>query len=158
MNVETLPVTCQALIPESYRDDMGHMNVMWYTHLYDQATVRLFELIGMDRRYFDTNHTGAFALKQHSHRSIYGDDGMVRKEAQIVWKYWAFGWQRADAHKRRIANPAVENGNECESVDCAVSELLKTAISWASDFRWASSSALRAASSEAKPAGVKVPL
>jgi acyl-CoA thioester hydrolase len=66
MNLEPLPVTHQAVIPESYRDDMGHVNVTWYTYMFDQATVRLFELFGMDRRYYDANHAGSFALTQHT--------------------------------------------------------------------------------------------
>ena len=31
MNLESLHVRHKAVIPESYRDDMGHVNVTWYT-------------------------------------------------------------------------------------------------------------------------------
>lgn len=64
MNLSVLPVTHQATIPESYLDLMGHMNVMWYTHLFGQATVGLFKLMGMDRAYFQNFQSGSFALSQ----------------------------------------------------------------------------------------------
>ena len=60
-----LPLMHQATIPEEWLDDMGHMNVMWYTHLFSQATVELFHILGLDRNYFETNHRGAFALENH---------------------------------------------------------------------------------------------
>ena len=64
MNLDPLPITCQATIPESYLDSMGHMNVMWYTHLFGKATCGLFKLAGMDRQYFQQHHAGSFALAQ----------------------------------------------------------------------------------------------
>jgi acyl-CoA thioester hydrolase len=65
MNLLPLPITHEATIPESYLDSMGHMNVMWYTHLFGCATVGLFKLVGMDRNYFQSNQMGSFALAQH---------------------------------------------------------------------------------------------
>src|SRR5262249_55790113 len=54
------------VIPEAYLDEMGHMNVMWYTHLFSEATGGLFERIGLDRAYFEANQAGTFALEQHT--------------------------------------------------------------------------------------------
>jgi acyl-CoA thioester hydrolase len=65
MDLTPLPITHEATIPESYLDMMGHMNVMWYTHLFGCATVGLFKLVGMDRDYFQSNQMGSFALAQH---------------------------------------------------------------------------------------------
>lgn len=65
MDLTALPITHRAVIPDSYRDDMGHMNVMWYTYLFDRATVALFGLFGMDRAHLETNRAGCFALTQH---------------------------------------------------------------------------------------------
>ncbi len=65
MDLTTLPITHQATIPESYLDMMGHMNVMWYTHLFAQATGGVFQLLGMNREYFTTRYAGCFALTQH---------------------------------------------------------------------------------------------
>jgi len=64
MDLSTLPITHQSIIPESYRDVMGHMNVMWYTHLFSIATVELFKLYGLSREYFQDRRAGMFALKQ----------------------------------------------------------------------------------------------
>jgi acyl-CoA thioester hydrolase len=64
MNFMQLPIIHQATIPESYLDDMGHMNVMWYTYLFGQSTGGLFELIGLTDQYFQSNNAGSFALEQ----------------------------------------------------------------------------------------------
>jgi acyl-CoA thioester hydrolase len=65
MDLTGLPITYEATIPESYLDMMGHMNVMWYTHLFAQATGELFRLMGMDRAYFQEYRSGSFALAQY---------------------------------------------------------------------------------------------
>ena len=36
-DVRQLPVTHRQTIPEEYLDVMGHMNVMWYTHLFGEG-------------------------------------------------------------------------------------------------------------------------
>jgi len=64
-DLSALPIAHQAEIPDSYLDDMGHMNVMWYTHLFSCATIEFLEHIGMDRAYFTENHSGAFALEAY---------------------------------------------------------------------------------------------
>ncbi len=64
-DVRPLPLTHQATIPEDYLDSMGHMNVMWYTHLFAHAMGGMFKQIGMNRDYFVSNHAGSFALKQY---------------------------------------------------------------------------------------------
>src|SRR6059058_4877409 len=65
MDLTTLPITHRAVIPEAYIDEMGHMNVMWYTHLFTQAAWGLFQMVGLNEQYFSANHTGSFALAQH---------------------------------------------------------------------------------------------
>jgi acyl-CoA thioester hydrolase len=65
MDLTELPITYRAVIPEAYLDEMGHMNVMWYTHLFSQATGSLFDLFGFNRAYFEANQAGAFALEIH---------------------------------------------------------------------------------------------
>ena len=64
-DIQQLPLTHQATIPEDYLDSMGHMNVMWYTHLFAHAMGGIFKRIGMDRDYFVKNQSGSFALKQY---------------------------------------------------------------------------------------------
>lgn len=65
MNLTALPATYQATIPPEYRDEMGHMNVMWYAHLADRATFSFFKSFGYDEAYFRDYHAGAFALVTH---------------------------------------------------------------------------------------------
>ena len=64
-DLKDLPVTHEAVIPENYLDDMGHVNVMWYTHLFSCGTVKLFELHGMNDEYFIQRNAGSFALEAH---------------------------------------------------------------------------------------------
>lgn len=65
MNLLELPITARAEIPTSYLDEMGHMNVMWYTHLFSRAVWGLFEAIGFTHEYMKTNRAGSFALELH---------------------------------------------------------------------------------------------
>lgn len=65
MNLLDLPITAQAEIPTSYLDEMGHMNVMWYTHLFSRAVWGLFQRIGFTHDYMPANHAGSFALELH---------------------------------------------------------------------------------------------
>ncbi len=65
LDLSSLPVTHEATIPVNYLDEMGHMNVMWYTHLFDTAVYGLFRIIGLDFEYMKTNNAGGFALETH---------------------------------------------------------------------------------------------
>jgi acyl-CoA thioester hydrolase len=65
MDLTALPITHRATIPEAYLDEMGHMNVMWYTHLFSQGAWAFFQMVGLTRDYFTANHAGSFALAQH---------------------------------------------------------------------------------------------
>ena len=48
-DVESLPLTYEQIIPEDYMDLMNHMNVMWYTHLFSMAIMKVFGIIGLTR-------------------------------------------------------------------------------------------------------------
>lgn len=65
MDFSTLPITYQATIPSDYLDDMGHMNVMWYTHLFDKGVYGAFELMGLNLEYMQAHNSGGFALESH---------------------------------------------------------------------------------------------
>jgi acyl-CoA thioester hydrolase len=65
MDLTALPITHRAVIPDDYLDEMGHMNVMWYTHLFSLGAWGLFQMVGLTRAYFEANHAGSFALAQH---------------------------------------------------------------------------------------------
>lgn len=64
-DVSVLPRTYGEVIPVSYLDRMGHMNVMWYTHLFGAAVRDFYDLIGLTDRYMRDNHVGVFALEAH---------------------------------------------------------------------------------------------
>ncbi len=65
IDLSSLPVTHQAVIPVSYLDMMGHMNVAWYTHLFGEATLEFYDQFGLNRAYMQANETGVFALEAH---------------------------------------------------------------------------------------------
>ncbi|MCS6866154.1 MAG: thioesterase family protein [Gemmataceae bacterium] len=65
LDLAALPLTHRAVVPAAYLDDMGHMNVMWYTHLFSGGTGGLYELIGLTRAYWAAHQAGSFALEQH---------------------------------------------------------------------------------------------
>jgi acyl-CoA thioester hydrolase len=44
---------------------MGHMNVQYYVHLFDQATWVLFDRVGLSASYFSATGRGMAALEQH---------------------------------------------------------------------------------------------
>jgi acyl-CoA thioesterase FadM len=63
--LDALPVTHRAVVPESYLDEMGHMNVMWYTHLFSTAVGGLWDRLGLTDAYFAANRAGTFLLESH---------------------------------------------------------------------------------------------
>jgi acyl-CoA thioester hydrolase len=65
LDLEGLPITYRQEIPENYRDEMGHMNVMWYTHLFSQAFDLFADAWGFNPPYCLANQAGSFALETH---------------------------------------------------------------------------------------------
>lgn len=64
-DLAALPMTFRASIPDSYLDEMGHMNVMWYTHLFSQGIRGLFDQVGLTLEYYQSQQAGTFALEGH---------------------------------------------------------------------------------------------
>jgi acyl-CoA thioester hydrolase len=60
-----LPVTHEATIGVDYLDVMGHMNVVWYLHLFNRATLGLTKQLGFDINYMKKTGSGSFALEGH---------------------------------------------------------------------------------------------
>ncbi len=65
MDFSSLPITHQDTISEDYIDFLGHMNVMWYTHLFDEAVYEFWGMFGCGRDYHNSSSMGSFALEQH---------------------------------------------------------------------------------------------
>lgn len=63
--VQQLPKTHTADIPEEFLDAMGHMNVMWYTHLFGISLGGLLQQIGMPWSKMAETKGGTFALETH---------------------------------------------------------------------------------------------
>lgn len=62
-----LPQVYRVVIPERYRDMMGHMNIRWYLELYDEAGVYLFNEIGLTEQHYRDHGSGGFDLEHHIH-------------------------------------------------------------------------------------------
>src|ERR1700680_291598 len=63
----------------------GHMNLAYYTVLFDYATDALFDAIGIGRLYKDTTNLGTFAVETHNlyeRELLVGD--RVRVTTQIL--------------------------------------------------------------------------
>ncbi|MCE9605702.1 MAG: thioesterase family protein [Planctomycetia bacterium] len=65
MNLNDLPITGRGEVLPDWIDEMGHMNVMWYTHLFSRAVFGFFDLFGFTPEYMQTHAAGSFALELH---------------------------------------------------------------------------------------------
>ncbi len=63
--ISALPVMHRVTIPADYMDIMGHMNIMYYIHVFDRGAWGLFGSLGLNQTHIDTRRGGMFALKQH---------------------------------------------------------------------------------------------
>jgi len=60
-----LPILATTVVPVDWIDFMGHMNVMWYTHLFGRGVLDFFNTVGLTYSYFAENNAGSFVLEQH---------------------------------------------------------------------------------------------
>jgi acyl-CoA thioester hydrolase len=60
----TLLLTARGVVRPSHCDHMGHMNVMWYTARFDEATWHLFQEIGITPSYMRENLRGMAGVQQ----------------------------------------------------------------------------------------------
>ncbi len=67
IDLSRLPKTFSMTIPEKFRDEMGHMNVTWYTHLFSEAMGGLMTYLGLSADYIKTELIGGVALEAHIH-------------------------------------------------------------------------------------------
>jgi len=59
-------ITARSVVYPWQCDHMGHMNVMWYTGKFDEATWQLMSHIGLTPSYLRTNHRGLAAVHQET--------------------------------------------------------------------------------------------
>lgn len=67
IDFSALPRTYELVIPEKFLDQMGHMNVAWYTHLFSQAMGGILGLVGLSLEFIETEKIGGAALEGHIH-------------------------------------------------------------------------------------------
>ena len=65
MKADELPITYRGAVYPWHCDQMGHMNVMWYTGKFDEATWHLLSLFGCTSSYMRKNNRGMVAVDQH---------------------------------------------------------------------------------------------
>jgi len=61
----SLPAFHRAVIPPTYKDRNGHMNVRWYLALYDGAGDAMYPRLGLTADYFAASGAGGFDLEHH---------------------------------------------------------------------------------------------
>lgn len=60
-----LAITYRGVVYPAQCDHMGHMNVMWYTGKFDEASWNVFAAIGIDSAYVRDRQHGMAGLEQH---------------------------------------------------------------------------------------------
>lgn len=66
MDFSTLPTTHQQIIPEDYLDFLGHMNIMYYTHLIDRANFGFFDRLDFGKEYHTQSGFASFGIEEHT--------------------------------------------------------------------------------------------
>ena len=61
------PACLRMTVPESYRDQNGHMNMRWYVAIFDEAGDSLYLRLGLTPEYHRQHGTGTFDLEHHTH-------------------------------------------------------------------------------------------
>src|SRR5262245_19413764 len=59
------PACLRMTVPETYRDENGHMNVRWYATIFDEASYTLHERLGLTRQFHKASETGTMDLEHH---------------------------------------------------------------------------------------------
>jgi acyl-CoA thioester hydrolase len=63
-DISAWPCTLDAVVEDAFVDANGHMNVAWYTGLFDRATWAFFALYGLDAGYLARTRRSMFAVEQ----------------------------------------------------------------------------------------------
>ena len=92
-------------------DHMGHMNVQWYTAMFDDATWHLFSAIGLTSSYFRDENRGMAALEQTTKylaEILAGNLLVCRSEVlEVKDKTIRFMHHLYDAEKQQLAATSV---------------------------------------------------
>lgn len=66
IDYSSLPLTYEKTIPADYLDFLGHMNVMWYTHLFNEATFSFYDSFDFGVEYHTRSGDGSMGIEQHT--------------------------------------------------------------------------------------------
>jgi acyl-CoA thioesterase FadM len=109
-----LDLTWQASVEPRFIDEMGHMNVSWYVHLFDRATWAFFSRLGIDDEYRRRANVGMFAVEEHVRylgELREGDPLEVRSELLAVSaRSLRLGHVMVDPVRRRVSATAEVTG------------------------------------------------
>ncbi len=61
------PVSLRATVPSAWGDSNGHMNMRWYTALFDDAGDELHERCGLTPEFHREHRSGTVDLEHHTH-------------------------------------------------------------------------------------------
>ena len=61
------PPSLRRLVPESWADSNGHMNMRWYVAIFDDAGDELHERVGLTPEFHRAHQTGTVDLEHHTH-------------------------------------------------------------------------------------------
>ncbi len=61
------PPSLRAVVPQSWADSNGHMNMRWYVALFDDAGDELHERCGLTPEFHRAHHSGTVDLEHHTH-------------------------------------------------------------------------------------------
>jgi acyl-CoA thioester hydrolase len=61
------PPSLRLVVPDSWADANGHMNMRWYVAIFDDAGDALHERVGLTPDFHRQNRTGTVDLEHHTH-------------------------------------------------------------------------------------------
>ena len=61
------PPSLRMVVPDSWGDSNGHMNMRWYVAIFDDAGDELHERVGLTPEFHRKNQTGTVDLEHHTH-------------------------------------------------------------------------------------------
>src|SRR5215472_16367529 len=116
----TLLCTGLGVVYPWHCDHMGHMNVMWYTGRFDEATWHLMAHIGLTPSYWRNHHRGIVAVQQdtsYKRELLAGDLIMIRSRIlEMHEKVIRFGHEMLNAETNEIAATTILTGVHLNSV------------------------------------------
>ncbi len=104
------PITYQGVVYPWHCDHMGHMNVMWYTGKFDEATWGLFASVGITADYLRDNDLGMAAVDQHVQYKV----ELVAGDLILIRSHWL----EVKEKSLRFCHHMYNSQNKCLAATC----------------------------------------